>query len=147
MLVRNMEILDIFDVFNWRNDFLTREMSLNQSTITLCEHIKWTVTSLTRLNRRVYIGIKNSDKIGACSFNYKKSSNTSEVSINLNPSMRGKNLATSFLLKSIDLFKTAHGIRLTATIKKNNISSLKIFQNCGFSILSEDLNVYYLVNY
>jgi L-amino acid N-acyltransferase YncA len=70
---------------------------------------------------------------------------SAEVSINLNPTMRGKNLSYQLLSDSIKTFKKTNQISLTATIKKENKASLIIFKKCSFSIVNEDGSYYHLM--
>ena len=71
--------------------------------------------------------------------------NSSEVSINLNPIMRGRNISFALLSGAIETYKKNNLVELHAKIKKENVVSLKIFQKCKFSVVHEDDACYYLI--
>ena len=64
-------------------------------------------------------------KIGVVRFNIKRK--FALVSINLNPSMRGKSLSYILLSGAIKKFFKFKKIKLIAEIKKNNLASIKCF--------------------
>jgi RimJ/RimL family protein N-acetyltransferase len=144
MNIKDADISDSLDVFEWRNDSISCQMFKSNNKLTLEEHIKWFESSLTNPLRKIYIGLLTDEKVGICRFDIEIKVTSAEVSINLNPSMRRKNLSYDLLSKSIETFKKANQIELTATIKKDNIASLIIFHKCGFSIVYEDANYYHL---
>ncbi|MBE3024361.1 GNAT family N-acetyltransferase [Janthinobacterium sp. GW458P] len=144
MKIKDADINDSLDVFTWRNDPVSCQMFISNNVVTLEEHKKWFESSLTNQLRKIYIGIVNEGKVGICRFDTDKKMSGAEVSINLNPSMRGKNLAYDFLANSIEKYRTSNTIKLTATIKKENKASLRIFERYGFIKIDEDDNFFYL---
>ncbi len=145
MKIRDAEIDDSFDLFEWRNDQSSRDMSITNKKITREEHEVWYQNSLKNPLRKLYIGLDLNEKIGICRFDYNELDNCSEVSINLNPKMRGKNLAYQFLFGSIKKYILDRPCKLKAIIKKENKASLKIFERCNFIYVVEDDNFYYLL--
>lgn len=144
MFLRKANSEDMLDVFNWRNDTLTRKMSVHGATISRDTHKEWFQLSLEKFSCQMYIGITENIKVGICRFDENNQMKTSEVSITINPAMRGKKLSSILLTKSIEFYKLANNLTLTATIKKENISSLKIFHKCGFVTNTYDDHFYYL---
>ena len=61
-----------------------------------------------------------------------------EVSINLNPTERGKKLSTLLLKKSIHKFLEINNYTLYSTVKKDNLPSKIIFQKCKFKLKKSD---------
>ena len=59
--------------------------------------------------------------------------------------MRGKKNSSNLLSGSIAIYLKKKKITLTATVKNENLASLKIFKQCGFLINSEDHNFKYLI--
>jgi hypothetical protein len=55
MNYRLAEISDAVDILNWRNDELTRLMSLSQEEIDWKTHEKWFAKSLANQNGHIYI--------------------------------------------------------------------------------------------
>ena len=124
---------DIKDIFEWRNDELTRQMSHSSEVVDWENHRKWFLNSLNLKSRILLIceDIHN-NKIAVIRFDISKLS--SVISINLNPTQRSKGLAKSCLVKSIEFFSREYSEikRLVAEIKENNIASQKTFMGIGF---------------
>ncbi len=78
-----------------------------------------------------------------CRFDVNGSTNTAEVSINLNPVFRNKRLSKKILAEAITAFNDEAGFDLTATIRKINKSSIKCFASVGFVFDREDADYNY----
>ena len=87
--IRCAEATDCEDILAWRNDPLTRSMSVDGSIISLTAHRVWFERSLISLSRNLYIGELGASKIGVCIFDFKTDRTATEVSINMNPESRG----------------------------------------------------------
>ena len=139
---------DSLDIFQWRNDPLTRQNSVNTSTVSLKDHNQWFNEVLNSRNTELLIGIKDSIKVGVCRFSLNNLSNSVEVSINLNPLMRGKRISKKLLEESINYYLKTNKVMLTATIRIDNIPSIKIFEELNFiKIKSTDSINYYERNF
>lgn len=145
MLIRDADISDLKDVFEWRNDCFSRSMSLCTEVVSLDEHNQWFQGSLKNPNRRIYIGSIDDLKIGVVRFDFNVDTDQSEVSINLNPELRGKGYGFTLLSKSIILYEQCKDSTLIARIRKGNDASLKIFDKCKFQKRSEDAFIYHLI--
>jgi L-amino acid N-acyltransferase YncA len=141
--IRDADNSDLLDLFTWRNDPISCLMSTN-TNVTLEEHKAWLEKSFKNPLRIIYIGVMENEKIGVCRFDIDILRTKTEVSINLNPDMRRKNLSYNLLSESIKRYKKNTQIKLTAKIKKENNASLKIFQKCGFAIINENIDFYHL---
>ena len=139
--IRNVKISDSIDILNWRNDPLTRSMSINSDIISLNNHNEWFERVINNSYNVSYIGILEKSKIGVCHFHLNSDEKIFEVSINLNPSMRGKGLGFQFLTKSIAQFSKLHRGRILARVKNFNISSLKLFNACGFKVVNSSNSI------
>ena len=144
MIIKDADPSDLLDVFAWRNDPISCQMFISNNKVTLKDHKKWFESSLINPLRKIYIGIYKDEKVGICRFDLDQLKSIAEVSINLNPKMRGKNLSCHLLSDSIKTYKKCNQIKLMATIMKGNKASLTIFQKCDFSIVDEDNYYYYL---
>ena len=145
MIIRNAKIDDIKDIYKWRNDPLSRSMFIDSSYISISKHKLWFNNTLTNPNKKMYIGLVNGEKIGITRFDFNEKLMRTEVSINLNPLMRGKNLSSKLLSKSISLYLKNKNTILSATVKNQNISSLKIFKKLGFKKNYEDKKYQYFI--
>lgn len=145
MLIRNADLSDLQDIFEWRNDSFSRSMCLSSEVFSLNEHIDWYQRSLKNPNRSIYIGSIKELKVGLVRFDFDENNKKSEVSINLNPILRGKGFGFTLLSQSISVYKQSKDTPLIATVKKENDSSLRIFTKCGFRKKSEDDLCYHLI--
>ncbi len=135
---------DCKDIWIWRNDPNTRKMSKNSRIISWDIHKKWFEKTLINKNSTIFIGrLSNGDKIGMCRFETDVTKKEINVSINLKKEFRNKKLSKVLLENAIRLFKNKKKFALTATIKKNNISSIICFNYCGFKYQSEDNSFFY----
>jgi len=123
---------DSLDIFHWRNDPLTRQNSINTDPVSLKDHNQWFNEVLNSRNTELLIGIKDSIKVGVCRFSLNNLSNSVEVSINLNPLMRGKRISKKLLEESINYYLKTNKVMPTATIRIDNIPSIKIFEELNF---------------
>ncbi len=126
-------IEDSRDIYQWRNDPLTREMSINTQIVKISVHRKWFNSSLENKDRHLFMCVDiNKNKIGLVRFDIE--GDTGLVSINLNPNKRNQGLAKLCLKESIiKLQNCSPKIRiLKAKIKKINYPSKKTFEGIGF---------------
>ena len=124
---------DSQSIFDWRNDELTTIMSLTSTNVEWHEHQFWFCNSLNSESRILLICEQNATHpIAVIRFDI--SGINAEVSINLNPSMRGKGFAKKCLASSIDFFSLKYPLvdALIAKVKKKNIASKKLFLGLGF---------------
>ena len=147
MLIRNVNFKDCDLIYKWRNDKLTRNMSLNTYKITYQSHLKWFKEILDNPLTKSYIGEIKGKKIGICRFDINKEILCSEVSININPDLRGQGIGKKFLTAAIENFEKAYQLELIAQVKIKNYASKKIFKNAHFEVYKIDKNLIKLVRY
>ena len=135
--MRAADLSDLHDIFEWRNDPLSRSMSRCSAVIAMDEHSAWYRRCLVDRDTRIYIGEVDDMKIGVVYLVYDAESKLTEVSINLNPMFRGRGYGQNFLSKCIEIFDRDKSSQLTATIRKDNNASTKIFTACDFSVVGE----------
>ena len=130
---------DSKDIWEWRNDELTKQMSITTDSVSWETHSSWYEKSLVNPNRYLYLGVLNdNEKIGMCRFDVEVNTNIAEVSINLNPQHRNKKLSSQLLSQAIAKFCEERNTDLSATIKKTNVGSIKCFTKSGFTFERED---------
>jgi L-amino acid N-acyltransferase YncA len=130
---------DSADIWKWRNDKHTRQMSITKDEVDWEAHSNWYKNSLENKNCYIYVGIIDATKkVGMCRFDVNETKNTAEVSINLNHEFRNKKISSLLLQKAIDVFNETQNLDLTATIKKENTESIKCFIGCNFIYDSGD---------
>lgn len=144
--VRKSNPEDIKDLFEWRNDYLSRQMLLNSNKVKWENHKQWFEETLQSQNRLVLIcTLKNNEKIGVVHFGLDKK--IPKIAINLSSYYRGKGLSKYCLMESLEFFKIEfpNNIEILAEIKSCNIISQKLFKRCGFKFLKETGDLQYLI--
>lgn len=127
-------------VFEWRNDETTRAASVTTAAVPWTDHERWYSGVLADPARLLYIAWEGDERVGLCRFDTDAALTTAEVSINLNPAYRGKGYAIRILRGAIERFRAdgGAGLRLTATIRPENVASLKTFAAIGFEPSSSE---------
>jgi UDP-2,4-diacetamido-2,4,6-trideoxy-beta-L-altropyranose hydrolase len=145
MIIRLANLSDSSDILEWRNDPLSCAMFKNNTKVELAEHERWFKRSLSDPSKSFYLGLVAEKKIGVCRFDYDNVKTVSEVSINLNPLMRGQNFSFHFLMASINKYTEEHDISLSATIKTENKRSIHLFEKCGFEMINQNDDFYFFI--
>jgi len=136
VLLRLANISDSQDMLAWRNDPVTRQFSFSTEEVSLKEHQSWFKKAIFDPNKVIYIAEKKSAKIGMVRLD--KGEESAVISINLNPEFRGLGLSKSILFESIKEFRKTNLLPIIAEIKHENVVSLKLFESCGFTKISEE---------
>lgn len=139
---------DSKNIFDWRNDTLTRSMSHSTKIIDWEQHKKWFASCLDSENCLLVICEHDIfNKIAVVRFDINESG--ALISINLNPSKRGKNLGKESLIKSIELFSKKYPStkKIFAEVNEKNTASKKTFLGVGFEMFKLENHIgYYLKN-
>ncbi len=140
ILIRDASPEDSPDIWAWRNDPRTRAMSITPAPVAWDVHRAWYEATLTDPDRRLFLGVLEppGQVMGICRFDLKSPEGPAEVSINLNPAMRGKGLSIPFLRLAIDRFLAERCIDLVALIKRENEASIQCFSKSGFVLDRDD---------
>lgn len=139
MIVRPCDNSDLFDLYDWRNDRVSREMSHESHFISWAEHVSWFTKKVQDTNFLILICEDNTvdKRLGMVSF--KVIEKKAKVSINLCPTSRGKGVSFNCLKNSLSF--CSHEFPFvqiySAEIKKNNKPSMKIFKKIGFRPIME----------
>ena len=138
IIVRKVDHKDSVDIFRWRNDELSREMSINSDVIRWECHQQW----FDSINENTLIFVCElssiNQSVGMVRFDFNDSGKRARVSINLAQEYRGKGYAKQCLLEALDVVHTERTIyfEIYAEIKDVNIVSQKLFQDIGFKMVS-----------
>jgi len=131
--VREASPEDCLDIYRWRNDEVTRQMSQTTDKVARKEHEEWFAASLKNRRRLLVICEDEcGDKIGIVHFEVK--GNRALISINIAPHQRGRGLARACITEGIALlnsrFENIHVVK--AEIKPENTASQQAFLNANF---------------
>ena len=138
LTIKNADTNDCIDIFNWRNNPESRKMFLISRKVSWDEHKKWFKNSL--LNPRKVLLIcydEIKEKVGIVRFDIENTQTL--ISINLNPSKRGRGLSRQCLTESIKFFISNYNLngKIVAIIKEENIRSIKSFKSSGFILTNK----------
>lgn len=137
---------DCKDIFDWRNDTLTRSMSHSTKIVDWEKHKKWFASCLDSKDCVLVICEYDiSNKIAVVRFDINEF--RALISINLNPSYRGKSLGKESLIQSIKFFSRKYPLikKLFAEVNEENVASKKTFLGVGFEKFKVENHVgYYL---
>lgn len=126
-------------VFAWRNDLRTRSMMLTTGPIDPATHAAWFAASLTNASRIMVIATLDADetreRVGSIRFDL--SGSDAEVSVVVNPEVRGRGLAASMLSGAEQFLPQDRPIQLVADIKAENIASCRAFTRAGYVMSSK----------
>lgn len=134
--VRRAAEADKRDLWSWRNDPATVSASISSVPVSWPAHEVWFEGILADSERALYVGElgDTGDKVGMCRFDLDEKGTLAEVSINLNPVHRGKKLSPALLVAAIQAFRAEFGgLSLTATIRADNVASIRLFSSAGFT--------------
>ncbi len=129
---------DLEDVFNWRNDEITRKYSFNSSELNLDEHKTWYFSSLKNPNRNIFIALdEHNAKIGQIRFD--RQDNFAIISIVIAPQFRGQGYGTLTIINSCEFYFNNLDVDfLVAKIKSENKASINVFEKAGFEFFSDN---------
>jgi len=116
---------DASDLLAWRNDPVTRAMSRNSDLVDAADHARWFQRALQDVACTLLIGEDDGRKIGMVRL---ARGEETEVSINLNPAVRGRGLSRELLIRALAQERGA----LLAVIKPENLASIRLFEGAGF---------------
>jgi RimJ/RimL family protein N-acetyltransferase len=137
ILPRRFKLLDIYEIFRWRNDYETISNSKSPGKIKFYKHLLW---FLPRLNSEKFDGIilENLDqnKIGLVTFS-QIGFDAYLISVNINPEYRRRGLAQNLITSAIE-FMEFKSTNLYAEIKETNIPSIKAFTSAGFVFFKQN---------
>lgn len=123
-------------LLEWRNDPVSRAMSLSSEFISREQHEGWYAASLASDRRVILIGEDRAtgEPIGMCRFDL-EADGTAEVSINVAPRRRGGGIGSALLTAGLEEFARSHpAVReVGALIRVENPASIRLFEKAGFS--------------
>lgn len=137
--VRSLVPNDFETIFDWRRDNVTRKMSRYTGEVV---REKFKPVFDTYLQNPSYLISIDEDPVGFVIFT--GSDGQYEVGINLNPTYRGqgysKKILSLVIKKSIDRTVIR---KIIATVKKENIPSIKLFTGVGFKQIQSDDDIFF----
>lgn len=123
-------------LLRWRNDVQTIAMSLSREPVDPVDHDRWLASSLTRPARVLLIAEQEAIPVGTLRFDCQ--GDEAEVSLTIDPAARGKGIGAVLLSEGLAWARAnLHADALTARVKVENHASQRVFEKCGFTLVSE----------
>lgn len=116
---------DLF--FHWANDPEVRQNSINTDPILYETHINWFNKQLNNPETHLFVLSNGREPLGQIRIQFKD--NLWEIGYSISKTHRGKKLGYTIVRLLLDLFPD---YRFKAIVKKNNMASLKVFENLLF---------------
>ena len=134
VVVREATLEDRREIWEWWNDPVTRKMMKKNDIVPWEEHCAWFDGVLNDPDRILCVGFVDSQKAGNVRFDF-QGDGVYEVSVNMNPQLRGQGYGPRIVGASIDYLKTIRkGNKLIAMMKKINPRSRRTFERNGFMV-------------
>tara|TARA_B100000780_G_scaffold148181_1_gene103549 strand:- start:213 stop:1724 length:1512 start_codon:yes stop_codon:yes gene_type:complete len=133
--VRNVDLKDTKNIFNWRNDPLIRNVSRKKNIIKFSDHMAWMNKIISSDQNAFLIVEKNKEAVGVVRYDMSEL-NIAEVSIYLVPKEIGKGLGKSVLLKADEWFKSHYpDIKIiNANVLSSNSKSIHLFESANYKL-------------
>lgn len=137
LLIRDVTFKDSEALLEWRNQAEVRMFSRNQGLISRETHTLWLENRLKLIPNEPFWMFENSlGKIGFVRFDFNSALKHYEISIVINPAVRGKGLGKMVLNLAIENCVAQNpDFNFFAEAHIDNLSSQSLFLNCGFQEL------------
>ena len=115
----------------WRNDPVTREMSVNESEIAPHEHTEWLRKVLDSAEHVLLVAEEDGGPVATVRLD-RLGAREAEVSVTVAPASRGRRLATAVLAQAESVAQERGDVHLVARIKPTNHASVRAFKKAGY---------------
>jgi UDP-2,4-diacetamido-2,4,6-trideoxy-beta-L-altropyranose hydrolase len=133
-MLRAADQSDCAQIWRWANDPIVRSSSFHSDHISWSTHKRWYASKTRDPNCFIFI-MESSNGIKTGQIRFDITDGEAQVGISIDPLLRGWGLGSRIIRAGVEKFHEMTGIpRIHAYIKTNNISSLRSFENAGFTI-------------
>ena len=135
--VRPAQIEDLQLYFQWVNDPEVRSSAFHSETVDLVTHRHWFESKLADPAAFLYLCYFRNKAMGQVRFEVEDG--IAVIDISVDKAYRGKGLSVPMLRAAMNYFSAATGFRkFRSEVKKENISSQKLFLKAGFTERAKD---------
>ena len=114
-------------LFDWRNDPMTRQNSIDTAEVAWDDHVRWLSACLADDDRRLFIAEEGGRPVGTSRLDH--NAGRFALSWTVAPSQRGRGVGKAIVRKTV---ADAGVPILFASIKAENVASARIAEACGF---------------
>lgn len=138
--LRSAKLFDKEKTYEWANNSLVRKFSFNNDPIPFENHSKWFIERLESNHCAYYILEIDENAIGSIRFDIENT--TAKINYLIDPEFTGKGLGTRILREGIDRLRLEKPFVniIYGFVIKENLASIKIFENLGFKLVLENDN-------
>ena len=129
--LRQANIEDAKDLWEWRNDSETRANSRTTAPVAWNEHLAWLTRRIADPSTELLIGECGGLPVGTVRFD-QLDDGMREISITLAPLARGKGLGATLLKVACRYVNQFEAAAVLARVRETNLRSLAIFKKTGF---------------
>lgn len=117
---------DAADLFAWRNDPVTRAMSLCSEPVEWEDHLAWLENSIAREDRELFVGVFDNEAVGTVRLDH--DGPEPEMSITMAPEWRGFRVSRAL----VEAATPPSGCM--ARIKRENLGAQRLIASAGFEL-------------
>jgi RimJ/RimL family protein N-acetyltransferase len=120
-------------IWTWRNDPVTRAVSVHTGEVPWAEHKRWFASVLADADRHLLVGSLADQQVGVVRFDRLGEPGRWEVSVNLAPAARGRGIAVPLLDAGREWLVAREGpAEVVALVRDDNAASLRTFRRAGY---------------
>ena len=127
---------DVGIYFEWVNDREVRKQSFNSEAIAWETHKEWYKNRLLDDNCITYVMESDGQPVGPIRFDI--TDGVAAIDYSLDKQLRGKHLGQRLVNEAINLGLKKRNVIFQASVKKQNIASIKTFMKLGFEEVNSD---------
>jgi len=134
--IRNATPSDVDLIFDWANDELVRKQSFTSADIDYDTHREWFSNKLEDENSLIFI--IEAQEIPASIVRFEIGDRSATIGVSIAKEFRGKGFAVTTINMGVDAYFNSYNLTILASIKPENIASIKSFKKAGFEFLKEE---------
>lgn len=136
--LRKVELEDVKILYDWANDPVARNNSVNKNTISWEGHQKWFQLKLESPSCYMFILMLGDNACGQVRFDQK--SDCFEIDYSIDSQFRGKGLGARIIKLGMQTMEElTQTPNFQAIVSVENIPSQRVLQRCNFKKLKEEL--------
>lgn len=134
--IRKAKLADADLLFEWTNDELVRKQSFSSDIISYENHCQWFQNRIKDENSLFFIIEENKIPAGLVRFDI--DNEVATIGISIDKDFRGKGLGRDIIVLGAQSYFNENEFPILASIKNENVASIKSFEKAGFSFFKND---------
>jgi RimJ/RimL family protein N-acetyltransferase len=128
---------DVDTYYNWANDAVVRQHSINSHPIEYQSHVSWFSHKINTEESFLYLAEKNNVPVGQVRFDLDADSDSFTIGYSIDATFRGQGIGQMVLKLAMEQLSAEDTKKrdLTAVVMEGNIASEKVFERLNFQRL------------